>query len=213
MKNPEMKFSEFIYSALVAAIVVLSFPFNAAGQDKDAIERINAKASSIKTIVADFTQEKDLSILNDKMVSKGKMHYDGGMLRWEYLTPYSYLFIMNGEKVLLQSSTSTTMGDVASNRIYRMIARIMMDTVTGKCLSGSGDFSVKTESTKDGTLAILTPLKREVKSMFKEVRLHFGGDDYVEVIELVEGTGDRTVIKLSSVKYNTAVDPSVFAVR
>ena len=208
-----MKFSGFIYSALVTALVAMSFSVKASGQDSDAIARINAKASSIKTIVADFTQEKDLSILNDKIVSKGKMHYDGGMLRWEYLTPYSYLFIMNGEKVLLQSSTSTTTGDVASNRIYRMIARIMMDTVTGKCLAGSGDFSVKTESSSGGTVAVLTPLKREMKSMFKEVRLHFGKDDYVETIELVEGTGDRTVIKLSSVKYNTEVDPSLFTVR
>ena len=56
-------------------------------------------------------------------------------------------------------------------------------------------------------------LRGNVKSMFKEVRLHFGKDDYVETIELVEGTGDRTVIKLSSVKYNTEVDPSLFTVR
>ncbi len=194
--------------------MAVAFSFTMKGQNADAvISRINAKAATIKTIEADFTQEKDLSILNDKMVSKGKMYYDKGMLRWEYTSPYSYLFIMNGEKVLLQSSTSTTTGDVASNRIYRMIARIMVDTITGKSLDGGGDFSVKMETSSKGNVAVLTPLKREIKSMFKEVRLHFDESDYVSKIELVEGTGDKTVISLSGVKYNAPVSASLFEVK
>ena len=194
--------------------MAVAFSFTMKGQNADAvISRINAKAATIKTIEADFTQEKDLSILNDKMVSKGKMYYDKGMLRWEYTSPYSYLFIMNGEKVLLQSSTSTTTGDVASNRIYRMIARIMVDTITGKSLDGGGDFSVKMETSSKGNVAVLTPLKREIKSMFKEVRLHFDDSDCVSKIELVEGTGDKTVISLSGVKYNAPVSASLFEVK
>lgn len=194
--------------------MAVAFSLTMTGQNAGAIiSRINAKAATIRTIEADFTQEKDLSILNDKMVSKGKMYYDKGMLRWEYTSPYSYLFIMNGEKVLLQSSTSTTTGDVASNRIYRMIARIMVDTITGKSLDGGGDFSVKMETSSKGNVAVLTPLKREIKSMFKEVRLHFDDGDYVSKIELVEGTGDKTVISLSGVKYNSPVSASLFEVK
>lgn len=205
------------YISLVAAVLMFccAAPATLRGQDASSqvVSRINAKASSIKTIQADFTQEKDLSILKDKMVSKGKMYYDGGMLRWEYLTPYSYLFIMNGEKVLLQSANSTTTGDVASNRIYRMIARIMVDTITGKSLDDGGDFSVRMSTSGKENIATLTPLKREMKSMFKEVRLHFGEDDGVKQVELVEGTGDKTVISLSNIKYNSQIDKTLFEVR
>ena len=102
-------------------MMALFFPFAMRGQgaSSDVLSRVVAKASTVKTISADFVQEKDLSILNDKMVSKGKMYYDGGMLRWEYLTPYQYLFVMNGSKVLLQSSNSTVSSSVQSNEMYR----------------------------------------------------------------------------------------------
>ena len=49
--------------------------------------------------------------------------------------------------------------------------------------------------------------------MFKEVRLHFDDSDCVSKIELVEGTGDKTVISLSGVKYNAPVSASLFEVK
>ena len=67
-----------------------------AAQAKTMIAKINAAAAKIRTIQCDFQQTKTLSFLNDKMVSKGVMSYDhAGKLRWEYTSPYSYVFIIN----------------------------------------------------------------------------------------------------------------------
>ena len=52
-----MRISRFIYTALVPAFMAVAFSFTMKGQNADAvISRINAKAATIKTIEADFTQ-------------------------------------------------------------------------------------------------------------------------------------------------------------
>ena len=67
-------------------------------QAAEAIQKIDASCAGIKSLKADFKQVKDIAILNEKMVSTGKMWFSGGMLRWEYVSPYTYLFILNKEK-------------------------------------------------------------------------------------------------------------------
>ena len=94
---------------------------------KEMVAKISETASTIKSIQCDFVQEKQLSIMNDKMISKGKMYYSkGNLLRWEYTTPYSYLFILNGSKVMLKSPKTKNIADTRSNKIFQEIARIMM---------------------------------------------------------------------------------------
>ena len=56
-------------------------------------QQINAVASKMKTMQCDFVQTKYLKMLNDKMVSRGKMYYQqSNKLRWEYTSPYTYTF-------------------------------------------------------------------------------------------------------------------------
>ena len=112
-------------------------------QATEAIKKIDASCAGIKSLTADFKQVKDIAILQEKMVSTGKMYFADGMLRWEYVSPYTCLFILNKEKVLLQSSQTSSKMDVNSNRLFKSIARIIMNSITGQGLSGSGDFKVK----------------------------------------------------------------------
>ena len=81
-------------------------------QTAEAIKKIDASSAGIKSLKADFRQVKDIAILQEKMVSTGKMWFADGMLRWEYVSPYTYLFILNKEKVLLQSSQTSSKMDV-----------------------------------------------------------------------------------------------------
>ena len=48
-------------------------------------QQIEAAASNMKSMQCDFVQTKYLRMLNDKMVSTGKMYYQqSDKLRWEY---------------------------------------------------------------------------------------------------------------------------------
>lgn len=180
-------------------------------QAAEAIKKIDASCAGIKSLTADFKQVKDIAILQEKMVSTGKMYFADGMLRWEYVSPYTCLFILNKEKVLLQSSQTSSKMDVNSNRLFKSIARIIMNSITGQGLSGGEDFKVRMFLDGGCYSAELEPLKKEMKQMFKTVRLHFGKDLKVNEVDLVDNSGETVVTILNAV-YNETVDAKVFVV-
>lgn len=185
-----------------------------AAKQRQMIERINRTAAGITTLECRFTQVKTLRFLNDKMTSTGRMLFmaDGGRLRWEYQEPYQYTFVINGEKVYIKSARNTQTIDIRQSRLFQSIAEMMMNSVTGKSLTSSADFGCTMYSGGDEWVAQLTPKRKEMKKMFKEIRLHFSAQQQmVTQVEMTEPSGDTTVITLKDVKTNGRIDTKMFA--
>lgn len=185
-----------------------------AAKQRQMIERINRTAAGITTLECRFTQVKTLRFLNDKMTSSGRMLFmaDGGRLRWEYQQPYQYTFVINGEKVYIKSARNTQTIDIRQSRLFQSIAEMMMNSVTGKSLTSSADFGCTMYSGGDEWVAQLTPKRKEMKKMFKEIRLHFSAQQQmVTQVEMTEPSGDTTVITLKDVKTNGRIDTKMFA--
>lgn len=100
---------------------------------RQAIEEISKAAANIQTLKCEFIQTKTLNMLNNKLVSEGTMHCSQpDKLKWEYITPYSYTFILNENTVLLKKGERNNKIDVNTNKMFKEIARIMMNSVLGK---------------------------------------------------------------------------------
>jgi outer membrane lipoprotein carrier protein len=165
-------------------------------------QEINNAAAKLMSLQCDFVQTKYLKMLNDKMISNGKMYYlQSNKLRWEYTSPYHYTFILNDNKVLLKNDNRNDVIDVQQNKLFKEIARIMMNSVVGKSLSDERDFKSKISSSGSEWIATLTPVRKEMKQMFKEIYLYFNKTSYmVSKVTLIEKNGDKTVIELKNVK-------------
>lgn len=185
-----------------------------AAQQKEVIARINKATSGLKSMSCSFTQTKHLSLLSDKMVSEGKMSYkQPNKLRWEYTSPYQYLFIFNGTKVYVGNKSRKDVIDTNSNKLFKEVARIMMSTVTGTALSNAADFSVSVEDGKTLWNVTLIPKKKEMKKMFTRIVLSFSKSDLmISEINLHEKNNDRTNIRLRNIKTNIAINESLFAI-
>lgn len=177
--------------------------------------KINAAASAMKSMQCDFVQTKYLKMLNDKMVSSGRMYYQqSDKLRWEYTRPYAYTFILNGQKVQINKGNRSDVIDVNQSKVFKEIARIMMNTVTGKSLSSSKDFKTTIATTNAEWVATLVPQRKEMKQMFQKIVLRFSkGAMMVSSVELVEKKGDRTVIQLKNVQKDKSLNANLFAIR
>ena len=156
---------------------------------------INSANAGVKSLQADFMQVKEMAIVKEKMVSSGKMYYQDGSLRWEYLKPSKSVYVTDKDQM-------------KSNRMFRSMAGLMAGSLTGINLNDPS-FKVTMYSPGKGYVAELVPLKREMKQMFTKIRLFFGADNRVRQVELEESQG-RTVITLSNVKYNVSLDPGLF---
>jgi outer membrane lipoprotein carrier protein len=197
--------------------MLCSFALSSSAQQVDAIkvkQHINAVASQLKSLECDFVQTKRLKMLNEKMVSKGKMYYrQQNKLRWEYSTPYEYTFILNETKVLLKNNRRNDVIDVNQNKMFKEIARIMMNSVLGKCLSDEKDFQVSISEINQEWVATLLPQRKDMKQMFQKIILHFNRQRaMVSQVELIERNGDNTLIELQNVQKNTKLAESLFAV-
>jgi len=178
----------------------------------EAIDEISKASQAVSTVQADFTQTKRLKMLNDAMVSKGRMWCtQPNRLRWEYTTPYASLFILNDNKVLFRNSKhSNTLNANRHKRIREMI-RIMIPSNLGKVLQEKKDFHTTTETTDNQHILTLTPQNRELKQMFSRIVLYYDRkQSVVTQIEMYEKSGDSTTIQLSSIKKNIVINPSVF---
>ena len=124
-------------------------------------QQIEAAAASMKTMQCDFVQTKFLRMLNDKMVSRGKMYYQqSDKLRWEYTSPYAYAFVLNGSRVLISKGNRNDVINVNQSKFFKEIARIMMNSVVGKALNDKRDFKVSLSSSATEYVATLYPQQK-----------------------------------------------------
>ena len=189
---------------LAALLLGLSLAGSVSAQDlkvlsepdaQKAAAAINSANAGVKSLQADFMQVKEMAIVKEKMVSSGKMYFQDGSLRWEYLKPSKSVYVTDKDQM-------------KSNKMFRSMAGLMAGSVTGINLNDPS-FKVTMYSPGKGYVAELVPLKREMKQMFTKIRLLFGADNRVRQVELEESQG-RTVITLSNVKYNVSLDPGLF---
>lgn len=202
-----------ITALLPASAVAATTPLTAAEQ-RQVIDKINSTASAMKSMTCTFVQTKQLSLLNDNMVSRGHMSYkQPDKLRWEYTSPYSYTFTFNGTKVYVGGKGRKDVIDTTQNKVFKEVARIMMSTVTGKALSNPADFTVSVTATDSAWEVTLVPRKKEMKQMFSKISLTFSKSKMmISEINIFEKNGDRTVIKLNNIVTNGTVKENVFAI-
>lgn len=180
--------------------------------EADIIREIERTSASIESLECDFVQTKHLKMLNDKMVSYGKMYYQHpNQLRWEYTSPYTYTFMLSGNHVLLKNAQRQDVIDVDKNKMFKEIARMMMSSVTGSSLSDSDTFDIDITTVGSEWVATLVPKRGNMKQMWKSLVLHFDrAAKSVTKVEMREHSGDTTVIELSNVRLNCAIDASMF---
>lgn len=170
------------------------------------------KASAILSIQSSFVQEKVLTALTEKITSTGKFWFKrSNKVRIEYLKPFVYLMVMNGDKMLVKDDQSENRINVKSNKMFQQVNRIMIDCVQGTILD-SRDFSTRVFE-KEGTYLLeMQPTSKILKEFFQTIVLRVDKKDYsANSIEMNEPSGDTTTIVFTDKKLNTQISDEVFA--
>ncbi|QTE44121.1 MULTISPECIES: LolA family protein [Mucilaginibacter] len=172
---------------------------------------VAAKTNSIKS---DFTQEKSLSMLSEKITSKGKFWYrKPNMLRMEYTQPFSYLMILNKDNVYIKDGQKENKVSTRSNKVFKQINKIVVDCIQGTALS-SGDFKSAIYENKGTYLVLLSPVNKQLSDFFKTIEITVDKKDYsVNTIEMLEGSGDSTTLHFTNKEINANIPDALFAIK
>jgi len=177
--------------------------------EQQIIDRMTVAAKAIKTVQCDFTQTKHTKMLKGEQVSKGRMAcQQPDKLRWEYTSPKASSLILNGTDARLNKGTEQGAG---SKKFVGEMARMIMNSVAGKCLTDSRAFQVSTKEMPSKYVATLLPLRKEMKRIYTKLVLHFDLEQStVTEVEMYEKSGDHTVIELHNIRINEPINAETF---
>ena len=103
----------------------------------------SAATQKTNSIKSEFVQEKNLSMLSEKIISKGKFWFKKeSQVRMEYSQPYQYLMIINKDKVFVKDGQKENKISTKSNKLFQQINKIMIDCMQGTALSNP-DFKTR----------------------------------------------------------------------
>jgi len=170
-------------------------------------------ARKINTIQADFLQEKNLNVLDEKIVSKGKFWFKRqSMVRMEYTSPYKYLMVINQDKMTIKDDAKTTTLSSRSNKLLEYVNKIIIDCVQGTAID-SKEFSVKVLENDKQYLLELVPVKKEMREFFSAISLFIDkSDNSVQRMEMKEPNGDSTLFTFMNKKFNEIIPETFFIV-
>jgi len=169
-------------------------------------------AVSTSTIIANFTQEKEMSILDEKIRSSGTFYFKKEkMLRWEYIKPYSYIIVINNDRITMRDEKKTTQADSRNSKLFSQVNSIMVGSIRGTLLNDEQNYRMSFHDGKSAWVARLAPLTPPLNTSLKEITLFFSKQDFsVDRLEMMENTGDRTVIIFTEKRFNQPVADEKF---
>lgn len=169
------------------------------------------KTTSIKS---DFIQEKNLSMLSEKIIAKGKFWFKKeSLVRMEYNHPYQYLMILNKDKVYVKDGQKENRISTRSNKLFQQINKIMIDCMQGTALNNP-DFTTSVFENKNMWLVELTPVTKGLKTLFKSINIIVDKKDFsVSSIDMLEMSGDNTLIRFINKELNVITPDSLFIIK
>jgi outer membrane lipoprotein-sorting protein len=177
-------------------------------------QKIENMSKATNSIEADFIQEKNLSMLSEKIVSKGHFVFKKeNLLRWEYQSPSKYLIVINKEKVVIKDEKKTNKYDMNSNKVFKEINDIMLSCVQGTIFK-SNKFKTSYYENDKGYKLELIPQVKNMKETFKKINLYFDKNvTSVAKMEMIENNDDLTSLDFINKKLNAPVAETIFIVK
>ena len=176
--------------------------------------QFTAAAKQTQSVKADFVQEKNLSLLSEKISSKGRFWFKkDNLVRMEYNQPFQYLVVINKNNVLVKDGQKENKISTKSNKLFQQINRMMVDCVQGTALSNP-DFTVAAFENAGAWLVELTPVVKGMKDYFKNINIVLSKKDYsVNRLEMYEQSGDNTIISFTNKELNASIADTLFAIK
>lgn len=177
-------------------------------------QKMQEQSKLINSMESNFTQEKYLSVMSEKIITKGHFYFKKtNMLRWEYTEPYNYVIAINKDKMFIKDNGKVSKYDINANKMFKSINEMMMNTVQGNLLNNKEYKHVFYENEKN-YLVELSPVQKAAKDFLKNIYLYIDKSDYAVIkVKLVEPGDDYTMIDFLERKSNQPIADEKFTVK
>jgi len=180
----------------------------------EVLARFDDKQKATDTLVASFTEQKELKLLEKPVVSQGEFFYTRpNQVRWEYFDPDRKVFVITEDRYTayypaLKRAEEVPIKKFVGKRLFRFLG-------VGQSIEDLGkyyDFALADESDVPGTyLLLLTPRKKKLRDRVAEMKIWVDGESFLpSQLQYVEADGDTTLLAFTGMQSNIEVSASRF---
>ena len=176
----------------------------------DSLEGIKQEVASVNAIKADFVQEKHLRMLDEPLISKGRLYFETPQsLRWEYRSPVRSILLMKDKTIRRYVEGDKGLVEQSSQGLEAM--RVFLREI---CLWMQGDFKgnadFRSELKADRTV-VLTPETKAIAGVVERIALELTDTPgIIETATIYEDADTYTRIRFTDTKVNQPIKAAVF---
>jgi outer membrane lipoprotein-sorting protein len=201
---------------LLALLILFAAVSVFAGTSADlppALQELQKKMTSVKTIYLEFTQERELKLFSDPLKSSGVMLIEQpDRIRWETTAPYQSL-LLGDQKSVAQFEFNDGKWEKLKLGFPQLLQRVMQQMSA----MNRGDFGAMLSdytmavSTNTDIVLTFTPKDATVRGMMSTMEIHVPPDlSTTHEVVMNEPNGDLTRITFTRSKYDVTFPPGTF---
>jgi outer membrane lipoprotein-sorting protein len=195
---------------LAALSFFIAIPAVQAGAESKGVPVPQAQPVQLRSVQADFIQEKHLKILARPIISTGSFTFQAPQsLRWEYRTPIRSILLMHGGKVRKFVERD---GVLAEDKGMRLDAMQVVLAEISNWLDGRfTDNAMFTVSFPKKQTILLTPKEQGFAALISSIELKLGDQaGLLDKVIIFEGPGAFTSLTFSNRIINKEIPAAVF---
>jgi outer membrane lipoprotein-sorting protein len=178
------------------------------------LEQFDLKQKETITMVAEFTERKDLRLLAKPVLSRGEFFYNRpNQVRWEYLEPDRKVFVITENMYVayypaLKRAEEVPIKKFVGKRLFRFIGLGQSIDDLGKYY----EFNLAAESDIKGThLLLLQPRKKRLREHVAEMKIWVDAATFLpRQLQYIESDGDSTLLAFHDIRVNIEVASDQF---
>jgi len=173
------------------------------------LRQLESQLSSVRTLQVDFVQEKQMAILEQKLVLKGRISLQQpDKMAWRVRSPIRYGMVIQGS-TLRQCSEDTRdiqQFSLAGNPVFAAAIKQIQNWFSGNYLALTRDFHVALPSESPLVIEFTPRAGSPAREVIQRIVMRFGADErFLKRLEVTETGGDTMGITFSDPAFNPAL--------
>ena len=175
-------------------------------------QRMAAENKQYTSIECNFTQYKQLTIMDEPLVSSGLFFFkQDDKVRLDYTQPSPYLIVLNGQKVKITTNGRSNVYDMASYQVVTVMKTMLSSCLLGDFSGAGRDYDMSVSEDKSVYLVEIAPRIKRIKKYLQKIELTFDKVNLsVNQLTVYEPSGDFTRHIFTNKKFNTSLSDQLF---
>jgi outer membrane lipoprotein carrier protein len=180
-------------------------------------EKLKGLTRDIDSITAIVTQEKQVSLLKEKIRIDGTVIMKKpNMFRWDIVNPEESIIAIDGETMTIYhpDTKEAQVYNLSGSLIARNTVRFLTMTMWGSLTEIERNFTMDILRQEDEIIFELEPISKIISRYLSSIVIYYDEETgFPRGFEIITPKGDKTISKLSNIKINPEIKTGTFKIK